>query len=67
MTQLGVEQEFVQSFLCRVVISVPIAALALFPLSMKRDISSLTFASLASMGALLYTLLVLLGEVTFYF
>ena len=67
LSQLKVNRDFVNSFLCRVVISVPIAALLLFPLSMKRDISSLTFASLASMGALLYTLLVLLGEVTFYF
>lgn len=67
LAQVGVDQGLVFSFWARVLISLPIACLLLFPLSMKRDMSSLTFASIASILSLVYTLLVLLSESSFYY
>ena len=67
LSQVGLNEELVFSFWARVVISVPIASLLLFSLSIKRDMSSLTFASIASILSLVYTLLVLLSESSFYF
>lgn len=45
----------------------PIAGLILFPLSLKRDMSSLAFAGIMSVVALTYTLLVMMIETPFYF
>ena len=44
-----------------------LAVLILFPLSMKRDMSDFRYVSLASIGALLYTGLVLICEIPEYY
>ena len=44
----------------------PIAAIILLPLSLKKDMSDLAIMGIVSVGALLYTLLVLVIEMPFY-
>ncbi len=61
------DDDFLESFEFRLCVNVPIAALILFPLSMKRDMSSLAFAGVLSVVALFYTLIVLIVEVPFYY
>jgi amino acid permease len=58
---------FFESFEFRLCVNVPIAALILFPLSLKRDMSSLAIAGVLSVVALFYTLLVLMVEAPFYY
>ena len=48
-------------------ISVPITIIILFPLCIKRDMSAFRYISLASLGALLYTGIVLLAELPAYY
>ena len=57
---------FLDSFEFRLCVNVPIAGLILLPLSLKRDMSDLAIMGIVSVGALLYTLLVLIIEVPFY-
>ena len=45
----------------------PTAALVLFPLSIKRDMSAFRYVSLFSIGALAYTGVVLLAELKEYY
>ena len=59
--------DFIDSFEFRLVVNVPCAALVLFPLSLKRDMSALAFAGVLSVGALTYTLIVMLIETPFYY
>jgi amino acid permease len=47
--------------------AVPTAALILFPLSLKKDMSAFRYVSLASIGALLYTGVVLIIELPAYY
>ena len=61
------DDDFLDSFEFRLCINVPIAAFILFPLSMKRDMSSLAFAGVLSVLALFYTLLVMVIETPFYY
>ena len=61
------DDDFLESFEFRLCVNVPIAAVILFPLSMKRDMSSLAFAGVLSVVALFYTLIVLIAEVPFYY
>jgi amino acid permease len=58
---------FLESFEFRLCVNVPIAMLILLPLSLKRDMSSLAFAGVLSVAAILYTLLVLIIETPFYY
>ena len=60
------DADFMDSFEFRLIVNLPIAGLILLPLSMKRDMSSLTFAGILSVLAITYTLLVLLAETPFY-
>ena len=50
----------------RALISAPIALVVLFPISLKRDMSSLAFAGLMSILSLTYTLIVIIVEAPFY-
>jgi amino acid permease len=61
------DQEFFQSFKFRLCVNVPIAVLILFPLSLKRDMSSLAFAGVLSVVALFYTMLVLIVQAPWYY
>ncbi len=61
------DDDFLESFEFRLCVNVPIAAVILFPLSMKRDMSSLAIAGVVSVGALFYTLIVLVVETPFYY
>lgn len=63
----GLDVDFVESIEFRAIVNVPIAALILLPLSLKRDMSSLAFAGMMSVIALFYTLLVVIVETPFYF
>lgn len=47
-------------------VNIPAAALIFFPLSMLRDMSSLSFASLGAIVALVFTAIVLIVELPFY-
>jgi len=58
--------DFFQSFKFRLCANVPIAILILLPLSLKKDMSSLAFTSIVSVGALFYVLIVMAIEVPFY-
>ena len=51
----------------RAAVNVPVALLVLFPLSIQRDMSSLAFAGLMSILALVFTLLVVMGETPSYY
>ena len=48
-------------------INIPFAAIVLFPLSVKRDMSSLRYAGMASVAAMTYTLIVLVVEAPWYY
>lgn len=61
------DDDFLDSFEFRLCVNGPIAGLILFPLSMKRDMSSLAFAGVMSVVALTYTLIVMIAETPFYF
>ena len=60
------DDDFIDSFEFRLIVNVPIAAVILLPLSLKRDMSSLAFAGVLSVIAMVYTLLVLVIETPFY-
>ena len=62
---LGTDEEFVNSWQFRTYVGVPAAAFVFFPLSMLRDMSSLSYASLAAIAALAYSGLVLIIECPF--
>ena len=64
---LNHEVDFFSTIEFRMVVNAPIAGLILLPLSLKRDMSSLAFAGVASLGALTYTLIVLIVETPFYY
>ena len=57
---------FLESYKFRLIVNAPIAGLILFPLSLKRDMSALSFAGFLSICALTYTLVVLIIETPFY-
>lgn len=61
------DYDFLDTFEFRLIVNVPIAALILFPLSLKRDMTSLAFAGVISVIALFYTLLVMIVESPFYY
>lgn len=48
-------------------IAVPSAVIVLLPLSLKRDMSAFRYVSLASIGALFYTGIVLIAELPAYY
>jgi len=58
--------KFFGTFEFRLCANGPIAFLILLPLSLKRDMSSLAFMGIVSIGALFYVLIVMLVEVPFY-
>ena len=60
------DKDFFTTFEFRLLVNLPIAGVVLLPLSLKRDMSSLTFAGILSVIAITYTLLVLLIETPFY-
>lgn len=66
-TQFGMNKDFVESTMFAIYQSVPTALLLLLPLSLKKDMSAFRYVSLASIGALLYTGVVLIVEVPKYF
>lgn len=59
--------EFAETKLFAIYQSVPTALLLLLPLSLKRDMSAFRYVSLASIGALLYTGIVLIVELPKYY
>jgi len=61
------DSDFMDSFEFRLIVNLPIAGVILLPLSLKRDMSSLTFAGILSVIAITYTLIVLLIETPFYY
>jgi len=60
------DDDFLDSFEFRLCVNVPIAGVILLPLSLKRDMSDLAVAGIVSVGALCYTLLVMVIEMPFY-
>ena len=60
------DSDFLESFEFRLCVNGPIAAIILLPLSLKKDMSDLAIMGIVSVGALLYTLLVLVIEMPFY-
>ena len=65
--KFGMAEKTANSDLVNISFTVGLAALVLFPLSLKRDMSDFRYVSLASIGALLYTGVVLLLEVPEYY
>ena len=65
--QFGVSEETAESFEVVLGFTVISSVCFLFPLAMKRDMSAFRYVSLASIGALLYTGLVLLIELPEYY
>mmetsp|Transcript_5608 Transcript_5608/g.9657 ORF Transcript_5608/g.9657 Transcript_5608/m.9657 type:complete len:123 (-) Transcript_5608:695-1063(-) len=65
--QFGADSDFVYSIKFRLIQSLPLAILVLLPLSLKRDMSAFRYVSLASIGALLYTAVVLVIELPSYY
>ena len=61
------DDDFLESFEFRLIVNAPIAAVILFPLSLKRDMSSLAFAGVLSVASMVYTMLVLVVEMPFYY
>ena len=59
--------KFFDTFEFRLCANVPIACLILFPMAMKRDMSSLAFMGIVSVAALFYVLIVMLVELPFYY
>jgi len=64
--QFKVDPDFVDSTKFALIQSLPTAVFLLLPLSIKRDMSAFRYVSLASIGALLYTGVVLLIELPTY-
>ena len=56
-----------ESMLFSSYIAVPTAIIVLLPLSLKRDMSAFRYVSLASIGALFYTGIVLIAELPAYY
>ena len=67
LPQFGMAEKTANSNLVNIGFTVGLASLILFPLSLKRDMSDFRYVSLASIGALLYTGVVLLVEVPEYY
>ena len=65
--QFKVDPDFVDSTKFALIQSIPTAVCLLLPLSIKRDMSAFRYVSLASIGALLYTGVVLLIELPTYY
>lgn len=61
------DDKFLESFEFRLCVNIPIAFCILLPLSLKRDMSSLAFAGVMSVAALVYTLIVMIIETPFYY
>jgi amino acid permease len=61
------DKEFIDSQLMSLYLQVPVCALVLFPMSLKRNMSSMRYASLASIAALVYTAVVLTVEMPRYY
>lgn len=64
---LGADETFIRSTTFVLAQSAPTALLLLLPLSLKRDMSAFRYVSLASIGALLFTAVVLIVELPKYF
>lgn len=65
--QFKVDPDFVDSTKFALIQSIPTAVCLLLPLSIKRDMSAFRYVSLASIGALLYTGIVLIVELPTYY
>jgi len=63
----GVDPDFLDSMKFRAYVGIPAAAFCFFPLSLLRDMSSLSYASFVALVALFYTLLVLVVECPFFY
>lgn len=67
LIEFGMDEKYVRSTDFSILISVPITLFVLFPLSLMRDISSLRYVCLVSLGALVYTIIVLIVQLPEYF
>lgn len=65
--QFGMDPVFINSNEFSCFLSIPVCLLILFPMSLMRDLSAMRYVSLASLGALLYTVIVLLAEFPSYY
>lgn len=65
--QVGMDAEFINSTKFAIYQAVPTAALILFPMSLKKDMSAFRYVSLASIGALFYTGVLLIIELPSYY
>jgi amino acid permease len=65
--QLDMDKDFVNSSNFSIFQAVPTAALILFPMSLKKDMSAFRYVSLASIGALFYTGVVLIYELPSFY
>ena len=61
------DEEFVNGTWFPYIVSVPTALLILLPLSLMTDMSAFRYVSLLSLGALLYTAIVLIVEAPGYY
>jgi len=65
-TTFGASTDFTSSMLFRACINIPFAIFILIPLAVKRDMSSLAFASMVSLCSLTYTTILLFVELPWY-
>jgi hypothetical protein len=61
------DNDLVSSYTFSTYQAIPTAIFILFPMSMKRDMSAFRYVSLASIGALFYTGVVLIVELPTYY
>lgn len=67
VVEFGVDKDFAKSKTFATIISVPVSIFILFPLCIMRDLSSLRYVSIASLGALIYTVIILSIELPSYY
>lgn len=67
LVKVGFDSDFVNSDKMTILLAVPIAAIILWPLSLKRDMSAFRNISVMSIGALCYTAIVLCIELPSYY
>lgn len=65
--KLGMDEDKVNEPMFAIYQAVPTAAIALFPMSLKKDMSAFRYVSLASIAALLYTGIVLIYDLPSYY